>query len=197
MENRYQLTHATPIYVQDGPRQKATHDVYPAGTIFDEIAKGWYVLEDGNIFTWDAPLEWCEPVPLNEHQKRTIERVKVMEEFIRTGEVEYALAGRGNPFSRTASPDWNWAVCEYRPANDSATPLDIPWDKVHDKWVCATMDKSRRVFVSNTPEVAIRAGESIWCAVNEGGEWRQLDRQVLKVNTEGVDWRRSKTLRPQ
>ena len=68
------------------------------------------------------------------------------------------------------------------------TPLDIPWKHINRRWKWAAMDKSGSVYLyENKPSV----GETYykWACVS-------CDRH-FNIQTDGIDWKRSLTKRPE
>lgn len=72
-----------------------------------------------------------------------------------------------------------------------ATPLNIPWEWIAPEWDWAAMDASKVVYFFNYSPMAGAAG--VW--VCNSGNYLNV-RNILNIDTTGIDWRRSKTRRP-
>lgn len=71
--------------------------------------------------------------------------------------------------------------------------LIIPWDALRDEIKFATLDDNDNIYGhTNEPSIGILCG---WWDCKYPGE--EFDLNILKIDTEGVDWRNSLTKRPE
>lgn len=168
---------------------------YLKGTICEELAPRWYLLEDGEIFYCDCIEEFCDPVELTPAQQRTVEKIEVMEAFVRGGEIE-CVGSLGALLAH--SPKWDWGNFEYRvaPKDEPDTPLDIPWEYIDDNWVCAAMDEDGAVYLYNTSDICLAYAVKDLSAWTWPDDKSVTNTDTLKIKTDGINWRKSKTLRP-
>ncbi|MDF7671143.1 hypothetical protein PT276_08065 [Orbaceae bacterium ESL0721] len=74
-----------------------------------------------------------------------------------------------------------------------ATPLPIPWEVIPSNWKFAAMDSDGEVFIFTGEPYILERGLQWWC--RSAFEVRFAD--ILKIDTTGIDWRKSLTKRPE
>ena len=74
------------------------------------------------------------------------------------------------------------------------TPLDIPWKHIAGIWKYATMDENGDVYLyEDKPHVG--KGEKVWRYFGGNRIWCVA--HYLNINTDGVNWENSLTVRPE
>ena len=109
-------------------------------------------------------------------------------------EIQYHYGDYG--WIDTSYPQW-WEFNNYRIKPKEQKKLNIPWELIKPEFTQAAMDENGEVFVFTQEEISFIATGRYW-RFNDwyGGKCISIS-ESLTIDTDGIDWKESLTLRPE
>ena len=96
----------------------------------------------------------------------------------------------------TSYPEW-WEFNNYRIKPKEQKKLNIPWELIKPEFTQAAMDENGEVFVFTQKEISFIATGRYWCFNDWYGGICFCISESLTIDTDGIDWKESLTLRPE
>ena len=96
----------------------------------------------------------------------------------------------------TLNPKW-WGFNNYRIKPKEQKKLNIPWELIKPEFTQAAMDENGEVFVFTQEEISFIATGRYWCFNDLHDGKFAIISESLTIDTDGIDWKESLTLRPE
>ena len=93
-------------------------------------------------------------------------------------------------------PHW-WEFSNYRIKPKEQKKLNIPWELIKPEFTQAAMDENGEVFVFTQEEISFIATGRYWCFNDLYVGKHTIISESLTIDTDGIDWKESLTLRPE